>query len=74
MPTFRRNPCPVIRQQATPRSTAERAERALTELLVRVSQGEEFPDACASLAMRFRVDYDALRKAYDAECHANARN
>lgn len=40
-------------------------EVALFELQRRTAAGEEFPDACGSVARRFKVGHDALRDAYD---------
>ncbi len=41
---------------------------ALLDLHRRVSAGQEFPDACAAVALRFQVDHDELRQAYDDAC------
>ena len=43
-------------------------QAALLELRRRVAGGQEFPDACADVALEHRVDHDALRDAYDAAC------
>lgn len=41
---------------------------ALRELQYAVERGEEFPDACARVALRWKVDHDILRVAYDDLC------
>lgn len=41
---------------------------ALKTLFTLIAQGYEFPDACSKAAIQHKVDYDALRDAYDDEC------
>lgn len=41
---------------------------ALLDLHRRVGAGQEFPDACAAVALQYRVDHDDLRQAYDDAC------
>lgn len=40
---------------------------ALAALQWRVVNGQEFPDACFSVASRYFVDYTALADAYDED-------
>jgi hypothetical protein len=44
-----------------------RLAAALRDLNARIERGEEFPDASTIAALRYCVDYDALREAYDAQ-------
>lgn len=40
--------------------------RALGDLLQRIARGQEYPDAHTAVAIKFKVDGDALRDAYDS--------
>ena len=42
--------------------------QALDSLLKRIRAGQEFPDATASVCLRYGVCVDELREAYDDEC------
>lgn len=41
---------------------------ALGDLLQRIARGQEYPDAHSAVAIKYRVDGDALRDAYDRHC------
>ena len=43
-------------------------QAALAALLGRIARGQEFPDATASVCLRYGVCVDELREAYDDEC------
>ena len=43
-------------------------DKALAELMNRIADGEEFPDAIWVVCKRHKVDHDELRDAYDDEC------
>ena len=47
--------------------------KALEQLVWRIEQGEEFPDACGATALWFQIPHDALRDAYDEQELAGER-
>lgn len=47
---------------------------ALAVLQWRVANGQEFPDACFSVASRYFVDYEALADAYDEDDRQRAEH
>jgi hypothetical protein len=49
-------------------------QKALAALLAAIDAGEEFPDASARIAMRYRVNVDTLTERYDDWCIRNERN
>jgi len=40
---------------------------ALQALNFRIARGQEFPDACYAVSVRYKVDYSQLADAYDAQ-------
>jgi hypothetical protein len=45
-----------------------RMGKALSWLVAAIASGREYPDAHTAAILRFCVDGDALRDAYDAHC------